>query len=122
MKTLTLAVAALGLTAAVAAPTFAQIPTQTAPAQGHRHGGGRLQKLAARLGLSDAQKARLRPVLQGTRRQAQAIKADTTLTPAARQAKMKDLHRSTRRRMLAVLTPAQRQKLKTMRPVKPGNG
>jgi Spy/CpxP family protein refolding chaperone len=120
MKTFTLALATLGL--AVAAPTFAQIPTRTAPAQGHRHGGGRLQKLAAHLGLSDAQKAQLRPILQSARQQTKAIRADATLTPAARQAKMKDLHRSTRRQMLAILTPEQRQKLKTMRPGKPGNG
>ncbi len=120
MKTSTLAVAALGLAAAVAAPTFAQTPTP--PGQGRRHGGGRLQKLAESLGLSDAQKAQLRPILQSARQQTKAIQADTTLTPGARQAKMKSLRHSTRRQMLAILTPAQRQKLKTMRPGKPGNG
>jgi len=112
------ALAALGL--AAAAPAFAQTPAQAPPAPGHRHGGGRLQKLAQYLNLSDAQKAQLRPILQDARQQAKAIKADTTLMPDARKAKMKDLRRSTRRQMMAILTPEQRQKLKTMRPGKPG--
>lgn len=119
--TKTLALAALGL--AAAAPTFAQAPTPPAPGRHHAGKiGGKLQKMAASLGLSDAQKAQMRPILQSARQQAKAIRADTTLTPAARQAKMKDLRRSTRQQTMAVLTPAQRQKLKSMRPGKPSNG
>jgi len=89
-------------------------PAQAAPAHPHR-GGGRLQKLAAELNLTDAQKAQMKPILMSSRQQAQAIKADTTLTPDARKAKMKDLHKSANVQMMAILTPAQRTQLKAIR-------
>ena len=105
--------------AAAAVPVFAQTdaptpPTMAAPAHPHR-GGGRLQKMAAELNLTDAQKAQIKPILMSTRQQAQAIKADTTLTPDARKAKMKDLHKSANAQMMAILTPTQRAQLKAIR-------
>ncbi len=105
-----LAALSLGLAAATASPpVFAQF----APA--HAHGGGKMKKMADALGLTDAQKAQIKPILQGARQQAQALKANTTLTPEARKAQMKELARSTRQQVMAILTPAQRAKMKAMK-------
>lgn len=112
---ITLAAVTLGLAAAVATPSFAQFAAGGRLGQAHGQGGKRMQKLAASLGLTDAQKAQLKPILQNAGQQAKAIKADTSLTPQARQDKMKDLRKSTKQQMMAVLTPDQRQKLKAMR-------
>ena len=101
----------LALTAPLV-PAFAQF------APGHGQHSGRLKKLAAELNLTDAQKAQLQPILQSARQQAQAIKADTTLTTDARKAKLKDLQKSTRTQMMAILTPAQRVQLKAINKAK----
>jgi len=111
---LTLAAAAFGL-AAVTTPSSAQFAPGAHLSRAHGQGGKKMQKLAASLGLTDAQKAQLKPILQSAAQQAKAIKTDTSLTPQARQAKMKDLRKSTNQQMMAVLTPDQRQKLKAMR-------
>jgi len=108
-----LAAVTLGLTAAVAVPTLAK-PAPGAARMGGQHGQG-MKKLADYLGLTDAQKAQLKPILQGARQQAKAIKENTSLTPTAKQAKMKDLRKSTNQQMMGVLTPAQREKLKDLR-------
>lgn len=108
---LTLAAVALGL-AAGAAPSFVQAAPGAHPAKAP---GARIKKLADYLGLSDAQKAQIKPILESAGQQAKAIKADTSLTPQARQAKMKDLRKSTNQQTMAILTPDQRQKLKAIR-------
>lgn len=111
-KILLASLAALSLAVSVAvSPASAQF----APRAAHAQGGGKLRKIANELGLSDAQKAQLRPLYQSAHQQAQAIKADTTLTTDARKAKLKELARATRQQMLAILTPAQREKLKDIR-------
>ena len=108
--------AALCLTlAAPLAPSFAQT-APPAPAHGpHGGGGGCLKKLASELNLTDAQKAQMKPILMNNRQQMRAIQADTTLTPDAKMAKMKALRKSTRQQTMAVLTPDQRAKLKSIR-------
>ncbi len=111
---LTLAAVTLGL-AAVAAPTLVQAApgAHAAPAPGQR-GGGRMQKIADALGLTDAQKARMQAIGQSIGPQVQAIQMNASLTPQAKQAKMMGLRQSMNKQMMAVLTPAQRQKLKAM--------
>ena len=111
-KPILAALAALTLSfAVVAAPHTAQ----AAPGAPGHHGGGKLKKLSNELELTDAQKAQLRPILMGAHQQAEAIKGDTTLTPEARKTKMRELGRSTRQQMQAILTPEQREKLKAIR-------
>ena len=109
-----IALAALSL--AFAAPLFT-LPAH-AGAQGQKAGGKRLQKLADDLGLTDAQKAQMKPILMSSRQQMQAIQADTTLTPDARMEKMKALRKSTRQQTMAILTSDQRTKLKAIRQAK----
>lgn len=107
---ITLAALTLGLAATLAVPTLAKPGAHAAKAS-----GARMQKLAASLGLTEAQKAQMKPIVQGSQQQAKAIKADTSLTPQAKQAKMKDLRKSTTKQTMAILTPDQREKLKAMR-------
>ena len=111
---ITLAVVAFGL-AALTPPSFAQFAAGAHRGLARAQGGKRMQKLADTLGLSDAQKAQLKPILQSAGQQARAIQADTSLTPQAKQAKLKDLRKSANKQMMAILTPDQRQKLKAMR-------
>ena len=115
-----IALAALSLAlAAPLAPSFAQTPPSAPPMHGpHGGGGGRLKKLAAELNLTDAQKAQMKPILMSSRQQMRAIQADTTLTPDAKAAKLKGLRKSTRQQTMAVLTPDQRAKLKSIRQAK----
>ena len=114
------ALAALSLAlAAPLVPSFAQTAPPTPPMHSpHGGGGGRLKKMAEKLGLSDAQKAQMKPILMSNRQQMRAIQADTTLTPDAKTAKIKALRKSTRQQTMAVLTPDQRAKLKSMRQAK----
>ncbi len=111
-KPILAALAALTLSFTVVAASHT---AQAAPGAPGNHGGGKLKKLSNELELTDAQKAQLRPILMGAHQQAEAIKADTTLTPEARKAKMHELGRSTRQQMQAILTPEQREKLKAIR-------
>jgi len=124
LAALSLSIFSLAL-AAPLVPAFAQTAPPPPPAHGPR-GGGRLKKLTDELGLTDSQKAQIKPILMGARQQARAIQADTTLTPDAKMAKMKALRKSTRQQTMAILTPDQRAKLKSInqarRAAKAGNG
>ena len=109
---LTLAAVTLGLAASFVVPN----PTQAAPgAHPAKASGARMQKLAADLGLSDAQKAQMKPIRQNAMQQMRALQVDTKLTPQAKMDKMKDIGKSANKQMMAILTPAQREKLKAMR-------
>ena len=114
-------IAVLAVTLALAAPlvpTFAQAAAPMHgphPMYGSRAGGGRLKKMAAALGLTDAQKSQMKPILMSERRQIKALKANTALTPATRMAQMKAIHQSSNQQMMAILTPAQRAQVRAMR-------
>lgn len=130
MKTYNFAVlAACSLAlAAPLAPAFAQAPPPMGrpmhgpmggpmggPMMGGPRGGGRMQRMADELGLTDAQKAKMMPILMGQRQQMMALRTNTTLSPAARMAKMQSMRQTMTTKMMAILTPAQRVKLKAMR-------
>lgn len=67
------------------------------------------QNSAPAVQLSVTQKQQLREMRLSARDQAAVIRNDQTLTPAQKQAKLKDLRASTREQMKGVLTPAQQQ-------------
>ena len=121
MKTFNFAALALCSLALAAplAPAFAQAPP---PMGGPMHGpmggmrgGGRMKMMADQLGLTDAQKAKMQPIMMSQRQQMMALRANTTLTPAAQMAKMQSIRKASTTQMMAILTPAQRTKLKAMR-------
>jgi len=99
---------------------------QTAPApQEHGAMGGstmgsmtpenRLKMLTEKLNLTEDQQAKLKPILEDQSKQMKALHEDTSLAPADKQAKMKELHESSIEKMNAILTPDQQTKWKQMR-------
>jgi Spy/CpxP family protein refolding chaperone len=98
---------------------------QTAPAAqeqgamgGHARGAmtpeSRLKMLTEKLDLTEDQQAKLKPILEDESQQAKALHEDTSLAPADRRAKMKELHASSTEKINAVLTPDQQTKWKQM--------
>lgn len=79
------------------------------------HMGGKMGKMSTALSLTDVQKAQIKPILLSTREQVKAIKADTTLTPADRKAKMKAIRKGSMAQIRPLLTADQQQKMKAMR-------
>lgn len=70
------------------------------------------------LNLTADQKARIASIRESSRTQIAAVRADTSLTPAQKVAKIKDIRLSAKKQMDQVLTPEQRTKLGTLRPHK----
>ena len=77
--------------------------------RGRRMGG--LQSL----NLSQQQKDQIKPIFQSTRQQVQALRADSSLTPEQRRAKVKEIRQSQQAQLRAILTPEQQQQLQQMR-------
>lgn len=131
MKTFNIAVLAacsLALTAPLA-PAFAQAPPMGAPMHGpmggpmggmRGGGGGRMKMMTDQLGLTDAQKAKMQPIMMSSRQQMMSLRSNTTMTPAARMTKMQSIRKASTMQMMAILTPAQRTKLKAMRQARAG--
>ncbi|MFZ0864524.1 MAG: hypothetical protein ABR881_30145 [Candidatus Sulfotelmatobacter sp.] len=96
---------------------------QAAPAaQEHGAMGGpamtpesRLKMLTEKLNLTEDQQAKLKPVLEDESKQMKALHDDTSLAPADKRAKMKELHESSTEKINAVLTPDQQAKWKQMK-------
>ena len=83
--------------------------------RGKGAGMGRGMGPLARLNLTDDQRAKIQPILQSSRQQAQAVRNDTTLTPEQKQAKMRDIHQGAMTQMNSLLTPEQQQQWQQMR-------
>lgn len=75
----------------------------------------RLKMLTEKLNLTDDQQAKLKPIIEDQSKQMKAIHDDTSLAPADRQAKMKEVHESSIEKMNAILTPDQQAKWKQLR-------
>lgn len=123
---------ALGIVAA-ALPSMAAATTPEAatPApRAHLRRGARLMRRAAirrhviqKLGLTDAQKAQLKAARASTVAAVKAIRADTTLTPEQKKAKVRETLQSARTQMRSALTPDQQAKLDQLRArIRKGHG
>jgi Spy/CpxP family protein refolding chaperone len=112
--------AAVLLTGSVA---LAQDSAPAAPAQpGARYeqrrrdqAEDRLRRMSKELNLTDDQKEKLKPILQDEAQQMKTVQADTSLTSQQRRKKMRGIHRTFEPQVQAVLTPEQRDKLKSMK-------
>ena len=109
----------------VMAPTSQALQTAPAAQEHGATGSGsmmgpmtpenRLKMLTEKLNLTEDQQAKLKPIIEDQSKQMKAIHDDTSLAPADRQAKMKELHESSIEKMNAILTPEQQAKWKQMR-------
>jgi Spy/CpxP family protein refolding chaperone len=92
-----------------AAPAPQQQAPDNAPADARGMRGHGMMKS---LNLSDDQKAQMKKIHEDARSQVEAVRADSSLSEADRQAKIHAIHRSTMRQVRGVLTPEQRQQLR----------
>jgi len=78
-----------------------------------RHGGGHHTNVMRQLNLTDAQQAQVRTIREETRARAEQLRASGDRE--ANRTAMHALHQDSRRRVEAVLTPAQRQQAEALR-------
>jgi len=71
--------------------------------------------IAEKLSLSDAQKEQFEKISQGTRKQAMAIRQDSSLSDDQKKEKIQALRKQQHQQMFGILTDDQKQKLKEMR-------
>ncbi|BDI30128.1 hypothetical protein CCAX7_21790 [Capsulimonas corticalis] len=74
----------------------------------------RMQKLAAYLGVTDAQKTQIKPILKNAFLQVRAIRRDPSLTLDQQADQIDAIRTATRHQVLAILTPDQKAKLQQM--------
>jgi periplasmic protein CpxP/Spy len=117
---------ALTLGLALAGGALAQQQDNSAPAnapQGQSQGKGQrmanpqqqLAHLTKQLQLTADQQAKIGPILQSRDQQVQALRADTSLSPSDRRAKMMTIVQDSTAQIDALLTNAQRDQWKAMR-------
>jgi protein CpxP len=111
---------ALALGLALAGTSLAQAQDSTSPAPPHQgpHAPNPQQQLARltkQLQLSADQQAKIGPILQSRDQQIQALRADTSLSPPDRRAKMMSIVQDSTKQVDALLTDAQRDQWKAMR-------
>lgn len=125
MKNSSRFIAALGLCAAL---SLSAVTAFTVRAQGggriggdHRGDGiggqsnGRgMERMAQALGLSESQKSKIMAIVTAQRPQMQALFQNKSLTREQRTTKMRAVSGENMKKINAILTPAQRQKVATM--------
>ena len=74
-----------------------------------------LKILTEKLSLTEDQQAKLRPILADESKQMDAIHENSSMAPADKQAKMREVHESFAGKVDAVLTPEQREHWKQLR-------
>ena len=86
--------------------------------QGHRHAPNphrQAKMMAKRLGLSEDQQKSLEPILADRMQQMESARADTSLAPQDRRAKMKGINQDSDARIEAVLNDTQKQQYEQMK-------
>lgn len=71
-------------------------------------------RLSRKLQLTPAQAAKIEPILQSRIQQMQQLRADTTLAPSDRRAKMRAIMQDSNTQLQAVLTDSQKQQYQQM--------
>lgn len=105
---LSMAMLATGVAQNAPGGNSAQMPMTTesnAPAKGHMRG-------MEQLNLTDQQKAQIHAIRAKARARAMAVKNDSSLTDAQKQARVRRIRSFSRGRVFQVLTPEQREQRK----------
>ena len=98
-----------------AAPSAQEHGAMGGPALGPMTPERRLKMLTEKLNLTEDQQAKVKPILEDESTKMKALHDDTSLAPADKQAKMKELHMSSTEKINAILTPDQQAKWKQMK-------
>ncbi|MFA6290004.1 MAG: Spy/CpxP family protein refolding chaperone [Opitutaceae bacterium] len=115
---LLLSVFALAVVSVAPALRAVDAPSTPAPAGAAERKGPlaeRLKELADKLGLTDDQKAKLKPIIQDEAQAMKDLREDTSLDETARREKMMEIRKAHREQIAAILTPEQQAKLKDAR-------
>ena len=114
-KTFALAAVVVGSLFAGGIAAQAQENTNTPPAgaPGMR-GRPNMEKIAAELGLSDDQKAKLKTVTTNQQAKVRALREDTTLSQEDKRAKLKEIRADTQTQIKEILTEEQFAKWQTI--------
>ncbi|PQV64899.1 hypothetical protein B1R32_103166 [Abditibacterium utsteinense] len=113
-----------GLSACLGTLSFAAPQGGPPQPRGDMHRGGMhpngmrgprgMGRMANELGLSEAQKTKLMAIMQSMQPQHEALRNNTSLSPAQKMTKMKAMRAAMEKKMNTVLTPAQRKKRDAM--------
>ena len=119
MKSHKLLLSVLALVAFAAAPV---LRAEDAPATPHagapEHKGprfDRLKELTERLGLTDEQVAKIKPIIADEMAAVKALRQDTAVDKEAKKVKFMEIHKAHVEQMLPILTAEQQAKLKAGR-------
>lgn len=82
------------------------------PASHARHGEGQNEELA-KLNLTDDQKAQVQKIHEDMKTKMAAVKGDSTLSADQQHAKMQEIRKSGHEQVVQLLTPEQRQQMKS---------
>jgi Spy/CpxP family protein refolding chaperone len=121
MWILTVATCVFGGLLGIAHQVFAGQEAGGAPpaAQPARPARGRaereLQRMTARLSLTEEQQAKIRPILQDRNKQLDDLRAQSSLPQGEARAKAAEIRKSARQQIAQILTPEQREKERAMR-------
>jgi Spy/CpxP family protein refolding chaperone len=110
---LTFTAALLGLCALPATLRAQDPPPSTTQSQQAGPGPGRHENEMANLNLTDDQKTQIKKIHEDAKTQMEAARNDSTLTADQKKAKMQEIHKSTHEQVMQVLTPEQRQQMKS---------
>ncbi|HVX49913.1 MAG TPA: hypothetical protein VHB48_07140 [Chitinophagaceae bacterium] len=77
-------------------------------------GAANLQQLKSSLGLSDDQVAKIKSQRQNTQAELKTLRSDSTLLPAQKREKVKEIFARQKEQMKSILTPGQQSKLESM--------
>jgi Spy/CpxP family protein refolding chaperone len=120
MRILTVAACVFGALLGIAQQVFAgqepggaPPPAQQAP-PAHGRAERELQRMSARLNLTEEQQARIRPILQERNKQLDDLRAQSSLPQGEARTKAAEIRRSARQQINQILTPEQREKQKAM--------
>jgi periplasmic protein CpxP/Spy len=105
----------LGLNASAGAQNAQQeAPTQAAPkmAPGRQSVTERLESMSKALNLTPEQKEKIRPLLEEQDKQMSELRSNTSLTPEQKRDKGMAMHKEIHDKIVAILTPEQKEKLK----------
>jgi Spy/CpxP family protein refolding chaperone len=114
----------LAVALALAAPfTFAQEKDAPPPPPAGEHGGQHkggprmdpLKMLTEKLGLTEAQQAQIKPILDERKKEMDAVRADTSLERDAKMAKAAEIFKTYQPKIRALLTPEQQKKFDDMK-------
>ena len=81
----------------------------------HGRAARELQRMTARLNLTEEQQAKIFPILQERNKQLDDLRAESSLPQGEARAKATEIRKSARQQINQVLTPEQREKDRAMR-------